>query len=604
MNFSSPDTWKRYLKSGLQAISDTFQRFPITLLLFFGIAAIIIYRIEVPYQQLKDISDILDRLTGVMAMGIPLSLSISLILEKLEKDKKIALKIGASIAIAAVLYLYYLFLFTGTEMVPMTRLLLITGAMILAFLFIPYLKKRSHFEVYVINVISRAATTAFYTVVLGLGLMAILFAIKSLLISGMDSEIYLETWVLAWLVFAPLHFLYSLPYIKDDFTTEDFNKVFKIMLLYIVLPVITAYTIVLYLYFGKIIITQVWPKGIVSYLVVSYTAASIAAIFFISPFREQNKWVRIFTASLTKLIFPLLGMMFISIGIRIGEFGFTENRYFILAIGLWSTAIMIYLNFNKKNTLVLPITLAIFALLSVFGPWSAFEVSKMSQSNRFYQIASKYDMIKDGKVEKGSYTVDTYDQQEISGVLRYFERSHELSDLKYLPDNFTMNQMKNVFGFSEIYPTGMPNNYFGYHLERGLPVEITGYDVYFRLEAFRYNPDSQNIFEREINTQKGNVKLVLDNNNQLIIQNNTMEIYRYDLRKYVQSLYDNYGSDMSVNKKPGTTDSPDQEKLIFTDDTAKVKIKMIFYNINGSVDEGNDGLKIDHIDGEIFLGIE
>jgi hypothetical protein len=252
-------------------------------------------------------------------------------------------------------------------------------------------------------------------------------------------------------------------------------------------------------------------KGIVSYLVVSYTAVAIATIFFISPFREQNKWVRIFTASLTKLIFPLLGMMFISIGIRIGEFGFTENRYFILAIGLWSTAMMIYLNFNKKNNLVLPITLAIFALLSVFGPWSAFEVSKMSQSNRFYQIASKYDMIQDGKVQKGSYTVETYDQQEISGVLRYFDRSHKLSDLKYLPDNFTMNQMKRCVWVSQrSTPEVCADNYFGYHLERGVPVEITGYDVYFRLEAFRYNPDSQNIFEREINTQKGKVKLVLD----------------------------------------------------------------------------------------------
>jgi hypothetical protein len=66
----------------------------------------------------------------------------------------------------------------------------------------------------------------------------------------------------------------------------------------------------------------------------------------------------------------------------------------------------------------------------------------------------------------------------------------------------------------------------------------------------------------------------------------------------------NYGSDMSVNMKPGTTDSLDQEQLIFTDDTAKIKIKMVFYNINGSVDGGNDGLNIDHIDGEIFLGIK
>ena len=378
---------RKYFTLSIQAVSGTFNRFPLTMILFMGLAALLIYRIETPYEKIKDINDILDRLTGVMSLGVLISLSVSLLLERWGKDKHIPLKIIFFVLVGAFLVLYYLFLFPDTDNVSMTRLLLIMIALALSFFFIPYLPSKERFEIYVTNVITGFATSAFFTVVLGLGVVAILFAIQSLLYSDMDRRLYADTWVLAWLVFAPFHFLYNLPDSNFKFTLKHFNKVIKIALLYIILPVMAVYTLVLYVYFGKIIITQIWPKGIVSYLVVSYTAVGLVAIFLINPFRTENKWVRVFTTVFTKAIFPLLGMMFISIGIRIGEFGFTENRYFILVIGIWSTLMMIFLNLNKgKNNTVLPVSLAIFALLTVIGPWNAFEISKIARQTGFFKL--------------------------------------------------------------------------------------------------------------------------------------------------------------------------------------------------------------------------
>ena len=138
-----------------------------------------------------------------------------------------------------------------------------------------------------------------------------------------------------------------------------------------------------------------------SYLVVSYLLLVWRQFFSLALSGRKTGGCGFLRRSLLKPLFPLLGMMFISIGIRIGEFGFTENRYFILVIGIWSTLMMIFLNLNKgKNNTVLPVSLAIFALLTVIGPWNAFEISKMSQANRFLQIAAKYDLIQDGKVVK------------------------------------------------------------------------------------------------------------------------------------------------------------------------------------------------------------
>ena len=49
-----------------------------------------------------------------------------------------------------------------------------------------------------------------------------------------------------------------------------------------------------------------------------------------------------------KAILPLIVMMFISIGIRINAYGLTENRYYVVALGIWAFLVMIYFAFGKN----------------------------------------------------------------------------------------------------------------------------------------------------------------------------------------------------------------------------------------------------------------
>lgn len=596
--------FRRYLQLSVETVSNTFKRFPLTILLFLGLAGIIIYRIETPYEKLKDINLILDRLIGVMALGVPMSLSLALLFERFSRNVRALYKIGSYLGEIVLLFLYYQFLFTRTDQQSVTRLLMVILATILSFLFIPYLPRKENFEIYITRIITAFATTAFYTIALALGVMAILFAVKSLLFSSMSEKLYLETWVLAWLVFAPLYFLSILPRMEDRFNLGDFNKVLQVMLLYIALPVISVYTLVLYIYFGKIVITQVWPKGIVSYLVVSYSAVGIAAIFLVSPFREGIKWVRLFTAAMTKLIFPLLAMMFMSISIRVGEFGFTENRYFILAIGIWATLVMIFLNFDRgKRSVVLPISLAVIALLTVFGPWNAFETSISSQNTRFFKIAQKYDLIQNNEVVKNNKPVAEEDRQEISGILRYFAQSHQLKDLKYLPAGFTMQKMEKVFGFAEVYPSGgMNQNYFSYGWDSGIPLDIAGYEMFFRMEAF---PKQTGVaYQREIDHAGGKIRLSLGTENILTVDQNGKRIYQYDLMPHLQRLHEKYGS--NINGGPKAVGSPDatSDGMILKDETPAVKILIVFNNINGSVDGSQKTMSVENINAEIFLTVK
>jgi len=581
-----------YVVRGAETVYRTAHRFPVTILLFVFLAGLMIYRVETPYERLVNLNTMLDRLMAVAIMGIPLSLCVEMTLEKTCRHLHFLYRLMFYIVELGALVLYYLFLMPDINMVTMVRLMLLTGALLLGFLFIPYLPRKGNFEVYITRIISRVVVTGFFSVVLGLGIMAIIFAIKSLLFTGLDEDLYMHTWILVATIFAPFYFLSRLPRVDETFAEDEYNKILKILLMYIVLPIMSVYTAVLYIYFAKIIITWAWPTGIVSYLVVSYTAIGIAAIFLVSPFRSQSRWVEVFISAFTKLIFPLLIMMFISIGIRIGDFGFTENRYFILIIGLWSTGIMIYLNLvGTRKNIVLPVSLAIVAIIAVFGPLSAFSVSIASQNQRFYNIVSKYDMIEDGKVRSGIIT-DKEDKKEIAGILTYFERSHQLSDLKYLPSGFTMNDMQDVFGFSEFEQVDI-HRFFSFGRANYEPLPISGYDFMLKVQAYKDNVEV-NYFNSELSGAKGRIGVTIDKDLFIIVLRDGVQICKVDLKEHINSLIEKYGNDRY---------NIENEDMVYTIHEEAIDILVSYGNMHGTVAGGEQGISVTGMDADIFIRI-
>lgn len=567
---------QKIFKEGSKALYSTLQRFPLTILMFMALACILIYRIEIPYEKIKDINELLDRITGVLVLGIPFSLSVNLLLERLDRNESLLVKLAIYLFEVIILVSYYFILFPNTDIVPVVRLIALTSAMFLAFVSTPYFFRRDNFEIYITKIIIRAIITGFFTIVVAVGLISTLYTIKTLLFSGMNDKLFIYTWIVAWLVFAPIFFLYGLPQQRQSFTSEDYNKVLKVLMLYIILPIMCMYTLVLYSYFGKIIVTQIWPKGIVSYLVLSYAAIGIAILFLITPLCQENVWAKVFTNGFTKLIFPLLGMMFISITIRIGEFGFTENRFFILIIGIWSTLVMIYLNLNKgRQNILLPVSLAVVIFLSVFGPWSAFSVSKMSQNQRFYKILSKYEMVKDDLVVNNSSLIEEADKKEIGGILSYFDKSHKLADLKYLPEGFIFSDMKELFGFNmSDVDHGYRGEYFHYFRNDDQPLDISGYD--FLVSFFSYNHKGKGSpYEKKINCKGQDYTFSVDKN-LFIVFVGSKEIYREDLREHVEAM---------KQKNPISKGDIPPEDFVFSSENENMEVKYVYKTMSGTMDE-------------------
>lgn len=565
----------------------SLRRFPISIALAVALTTVLIVLTHNGSELSADLTDTLERLALIFALGVPVTLCISLIFERCSKLSVIK-RAATYIAAAAALTVYYLLFLKDLEFITITRYIAVSIMFYVLFAFIPYFYKRTGLELYVIRLITGFFTTVLYSLVLFMGLAAILFTIDTLLDINIEYYQYMEVWLIVAGIFAPCYFLSGIPAYDEQIDPIKYPELFKILLLYIIAPLLSAYTIILYIYFAKILITFVWPQGMVAHLVLWYSLIGTAVIFLISPLTDKNNWPRFIVFWFPKIILPLMIMMFVSLGIRINAYGITENRYFVLVLGLWIFGIMIYTAFFKRRRgIITLISLSLIMILAVFGPWNGYSVSKLSQNNRFEGILNKYSMIKDNVIIMTDADIDKDDKIAISSILRYFNNNHNLSDLKYLPADFKMVDMKTVFGFEEEYERSRNADsvYFSYRPVGTFPISTTGYDYLSIID-----------YSNKYDSGAGPAALYDEQSHEISINNNRTEIYRKSLQEFGKELYDKYGVVGSAKINSG--------ELAFTDENENVKVKAIINHIDGTKYKASDEVELNFRDIYILFSLK
>lgn len=573
------------LKNLSLGIYSSIKRFPITIIFSTSVAIMIIIMTELGSTLSTDTEELLTRITMTLALGIPLSLSSRVYFER--KEEKNSLKLIVFYIFSALIQLlFYLFLLRELTMVTITRFVGINIIFYLCFIFIPYVLNKKNFELYVINIFTSFLITYVYSAILYAGLSAILFAIDNLLEIHINSEFYFYTFLIVALSFAPAYFLAYVP--RENKTSMNFaySKILKILITYIVMPLLTIYTFILYLYFGKIIISMEWPIGLVSHLVLWFSLILTLVLFFITPIKDDIKWTSAFSKWAPRIILPILIMMFISMGIRINAYGITENRYYVFVLGLWIFGTMIYLSLAKeRKNILLPISLSIIILLSVLGPVSSYSISRYSQSNRLENILMNNNMLKDGKIQPSSEDISIEDRQSISSILSYFENNHNLSNLDVLPEEFQMSDMEETFGFSYEGNNYFESDYLYYIRDmKSNIINISEYDYFFDNRNMYGDTQVQNDIFTVLHTPDSNIVTIKFDNN---------EIYEKDFSDFIMQIHEKYGFIQKGNEISAAD-------MTIEEENEKYKFKFIIQNIGGQRD-GSGTIRINDIYFYLFV---
>ncbi|MCL6589330.1 MAG: DUF4153 domain-containing protein [Firmicutes bacterium] len=577
------------IRNNSAKLAASLKRFPEPLLSATGVVVTLIVLNHLQAPVPKATSDFLSRLAMTLALGVPLSLSLRVLYERFPGLPRIV-RLSLYPIAAAGLILYFFFLLPDFKALPLIRYTAVTLSLYLAFLFIPYFYKRDRFELYAIRLFTNFAVTCLYSIILFGGLAAILFTLDKLF-GAKVAKLYLDFWLAAAGVFAPAFFLAGVPERSRELQTEAYPKVFRILLSYIVIPVIIIYSTILYLYFGKIIITRQWPTGIVANLVLWYAIISTVVVFFITPLRGLDKWTGWFLTMAPKFVLPPMIMMFVAIGIRVRAYGVTENRYFIILAGLWVTGCLLYLIFAPppKKTIILPVTAALLALASITGPWSCGAISQQSQSARLEKILKKHRMLQAGMIIKPLRQLPQAAQKEISSILVYFQRYHGFRELKYLPKNFELKQMPQVFGFAcqnEDFPRTGGKFISQDFTNNGVVLNIQDYDYFI---GFTDSKPS-------LQPPQGGPILVSysPQSRDLTVRSGGKELYRQNTGKLAEKLL--------KSSEEGAPLPPEKMRLL--DQNEQLQALYVFKQINGGRNSETNELTIDYLEFYLFIRLK
>ncbi len=568
---------KRIFQHITEGVQATTKRFPVPVLIA------IIGTIITLFILHDNKTDVISRLFYTVALAFPLSIATTLLSER---NKKAALNFSI---FGLFILLYYFFigrnLFTvDYEKYRMQYMLWILASVSLV-TFIPFIKRKTAYVLdfwhYNQKILYAGLATAFYSGAIYIGLSIALFAVNTLFDLHIDSIRWAELATVVFGLFSTTFFLARFPQAQENET--DYPRELRIFTFYVLAPLVGLYFLILYSYSGKILISQEWPKGIISSMILGFSMLGIFTYALTYPLTLKDRLLQKISRGFFIALLPQIIVLFLAVKLRIDEYAITEQRYFVVIFGAWLLGMSLYFIFDKrKNIEIIAVTLCMLITLVSFGPWGAFQVSRDSQVNRLEGILVRNNMLVDGKVASTTTQVSFKDRQEISEIISYLNENHSLETIQpWFNENLDAEKDKylkakkatEILGISFIdrYQNEENYNFYTNHGKTTLPVQVTGYD-YFVAQTFATTT---------INGADYNFKVATTTLEYVVIKNN-VEVARFSIKNFVDNLVDVYRQSGKTEYTPAELSLPYEDK----------NLKMLIYF--SSINKYENGLSFDH----------
>lgn len=409
---------------------------------------------------------------------------------------------------------------------------------------------------------SRFALSSIFTGIIAIGLGMAVGAIQLLFGMFEDGKFIAEVLITVCGIFHILFFFAGTPAeLNQGSWVVKPPKAFRILVQYILVPLVVLYLSILYIYLAKILFMFDLPKGNVSIWILVFCTLGILTILLAEPFRNmESNWVGKFAKIFYWLMLPLLVMLWIAICTRVLAYGLTESRALVLYLAIWLTFISLYNGFYKKKSLLaFPISLFIIAFLYQWGgPLSAHSISFKSQSRRTEEIMSR----------------DKIDREELRSQLIYMYCYQSEHTDWFESNQLPLKEYEGVAGYQLILD----------QLESDR----------FRNKLIQSSSEGENTEESGVNLDYVNVSL-----NEIAIQGyNEMHFLYYDSKAKISDFtvtYNDNGKEISREFKNEfysfckslDRQAPNQPAFNFEWSEGGKQFRLIIYHYNYSIDPSN-----------------
>ena len=594
---------KEKIKNILPDMKKGVERFPLTILCGIIVFLLSVYVIENSDMKNHNLLSEIHKMLTLIGLSLPLTAALELIREKYLSDKNKWIIRVLNVVITVIFIIFYRFYYlngkdkAGILILNNIEKLIATGIIFfLLFLLVPIIGKKDEEEKYFQSVVVDKTVTILYSMVLFLGLTAVFLTVDGLSLIKLKEQIYIEIWLFVVFVFAMIFFASKLKKVDENLEEYEIHKIFRFLIYFIVIPLITIYTGILYIYFGKMLITKSWPQGLVSHLILWYTIFSLFIMIMVTPMREKDLVAKIFKNYFPFISVPLLILSIVSISKRISQYGVTELRYFIVLLGIWLIFCMVSSIFKARLSVIL-ISLIAVVYISVFSPINNRRITIMSQNKRLERILIKYGLLKDGKLVKNS-GLNENQKYEITDVLNYilgirdkkdgvrnlypfgkedgkpykkieeFEKEIGIDDSWY-KYKYSASEYFTVFVINENMLNNQNNN-----IE-----EVKGYEYIIS------GLDGYNFQENSVKEYYGKYPVKISKNNISVYNENKEELIKIEISEILKGILNKPEIQQRINKpKEEIKDSVVPENILeFIGENEKVKyrIKMKQISVRG-----------------------
>jgi hypothetical protein len=321
--------------------------------------------------------------------------------------------------------------------------------------------------------------------------------------------------------------------------------------------------VILYAYLIRIVVAWELPDGWVSWLVSALAVGGLLVITLIYPMRmAENRWIERLSRYSGVVILPLLLLMTVGIGRRIGDYGVTINRCYILLLNIWLYGIYAYLYFSRaKHIKWILITPMVIVLLASAGPWKFSSVTKRILLNKMETMLDSRQLTLsdstswlhelDGEKkleirETLDYLVDTYGK---AAIRAFFKDSIENKSMYAIFADLKLNNLKE---------TKMENNAqrFSFYNNTGsrlidLKTYQSGIVFSFNKRLIEGKMKDENI-EVRLDSSRLNIRIISDNRSvSFPIKDIALKYIDHSNKQETVILMEAFDNDSALNEAPG-----------------------------------------------------